>query len=341
MRVPQPFFRSHDGWWYVQIGKKQIKLAKGKDAEEEAYRQYFKTMADYGLAAAPTPPKQLKVSALFDHFLEWSHKHHEPDTYDWYRFYLQSFSDLYGRMQVTELKPFCVTCWLGRQDWGDSTAHGAITCVKRALNWAVDEGLVDANPLRRVKRPPMKRRETVLSAEDRKVVFASIKDQEFREYLFALQETGARPAEVRTLAREHVNLEAGLWVFPPKEHKTGKKTGRPRVLYLTPAMVELTRQLLARVPEGPLFRNTRGQQWTKDAVVQRLDHLRQRFPALGRFTAYAYRHSFCTDGLVNGVPIATMAELLGHSTTQMIEQHYGHLADRKEHLRDAAARIRP
>lgn len=120
MRVPQPFFRSHDSWWYVQIGKEQIKLAKGKEAEGEAYTQYFKTMAEYGLAAAPEPPRRLKVAVLFDLFLEWSQKHHEPDTYEWYRFYLQSFAGLYGRMDVSGLKPFCVTCWLGREEWGES-----------------------------------------------------------------------------------------------------------------------------------------------------------------------------------------------------------------------------
>jgi hypothetical protein len=34
----------------------------------------------------------------------------------------------------------------------------------------------------------------------------------------------------------HVNLDLGVWIF--KEHKTAKRTSRPRVIYLTPAMVE-------------------------------------------------------------------------------------------------------
>ena len=30
---PEPFFRRFDSWWYVQLGKEQIKLAKGEDQE--------------------------------------------------------------------------------------------------------------------------------------------------------------------------------------------------------------------------------------------------------------------------------------------------------------------
>ncbi len=43
-----------------------------------------------------------------------------------------------------------------------------------------------------------------------------------------------------------------------------------------------------------------------------------------------------TNGLVNGVPIATMAELLGHSDTKMISAHYAHLGLYVDSLKEAA-----
>ncbi|MCU9931040.1 tyrosine-type recombinase/integrase, partial [Escherichia coli] len=54
---------------------------------------------------------------------------------------------------------------------------------------------------------------------------------------------------------------------------------------------------------------------------------------------YSYRHAFATQALVSGVDIATVAELLGHASTEMISRHYGHLANEKQHLKDAAARV--
>jgi hypothetical protein len=62
---------------------------------------------------------------------------------------------------------------------------------------------------------------------------------------------------VRKATAAHVNLDLGVWVF--KEHKTAQRTGRPRVIYLTPAMVELTRRLMEKHPEGPLFRGPRSE----------------------------------------------------------------------------------
>jgi hypothetical protein len=63
----------------------------------------------------------------------------------------------------------------------------------------------------------------------------------FRDFVFAMQETDARPGEVRKAMAAHVNLDLGVRVF--KERKSAKRIGRPRVIYLTPAMVELTRRL--------------------------------------------------------------------------------------------------
>jgi len=62
----------------------------------------------------------------------------------------------------------------------------------------------------------------------------------------------------------------------------------------------------------------------------------RRRPHLKGLIAYAYRHSFATDALVNGVGIAQVAELLGHTSTEMVMRHYSHIAGKIDHMRDAA-----
>ena len=52
--------------------------------------------------------------------------------------------------------------------------------------------------------------------------------------------------------------------------------------------------------------------------------------------AYAYRHSFATDALVSGVGIAQVAELLGHTSTEMVMRHHSHIAGKIDHMREAA-----
>ena len=46
---PEPFYRRFDGWWYVQIGKEQIKLARGEENEDAAWRAYYRVMASASL----------------------------------------------------------------------------------------------------------------------------------------------------------------------------------------------------------------------------------------------------------------------------------------------------
>src|SRR5262249_21782967 len=135
----------------------------------------------------------------------------------------------------------------------------------------------------------------------------------------------------------HANLALGVWVF--REHKTARRTGKPRVIYLTPAMVELTRKLAAKYPEGPLFRGPRSKRgFTRNGVRCRFRNLRAKMPHLDGVISYTLRHSFATQALVNGVGIAQVAELLGHVDTSMVSGHYAHLAGNVQHMRDQARR---
>src|SRR5262249_61022094 len=98
---------------------------------------------------------------------------------------------------------------------------------------AVRMGVLKDNPLKSLEKPPMGRREKILSPDERRRLFAGVKGKAFKLFLFALTSTGARPSEIRKVtAKEFV--KPGLWAFPPKAHKTGKKTQKPRVVYLTP-----------------------------------------------------------------------------------------------------------
>ena len=101
-------------------------------------------------------------------------------------------------------------------------------------------------------------------------------------------------------------------------------------------MLELSRRLMERYPSGPLFRNSRGKPWTRNAIRCRFRNLRAKLPHLKGVVSYTYRHSFVTDALENGVGVAQVAELLGHTSTDMVMSHYQHLREKRDHLKQAA-----
>ena len=331
MREAKPWFRKFDGWWYVEVGGKQTKLAKGKDNRSEAIKQFHLLMA--GLQ--PAKPKSLSVAELCDVYLRHSEREHTPETFAWHKIYLQSFVNRHGLSKAVDVIPFHVTAWLNAHPkWKGARRH-ALAIVKRAFSYSKKEGLLAADPLADVALPRSGRRERTLTAEERHQILGAIRDQAFRDFIFALQETGCRPGEVAKVTAENVNLELGVWIF--RKHKTAKKTGKPRVVYLTPAMVELSRKLMLKHPEGPMFRGPRQKMpFTRNGIRCRFRRLREKLPHLAGVVAYSYRHTYCTEALVNGVGIAQVAELMGHSSTEMVMTVYSKLSQHVGHLRDAA-----
>lgn len=333
MRQPKPWFRTSKNAWFVELGGKQFRLAVGRNAEKEAYEAFYRLMATRP-ENLPAPDK-ITVAKLCDLFLEHSQRHHAADTYALYLHFLQSFCNDHGRLTAATVKPFHVTRWLdANPTWTGGRRH-AVMSVKRAFSWADKQGILSPNPVRTVEQDRVKHRTRVLSKEEQAEILAAIGDEPFRQFVLAMLETGCRPSEAARVTAADVNLELGVWVF--QVHKTAKKTGKPRVVYLTPAALELTRALVAKYPEGPLFRGPRGKRaFSRNNVRCRFKRLRDKLPHLAHFVAYNVRHTYATQALVNGVGVAHVAELLGHTSTEMVSKVYGHLAGQVAHMREAA-----
>jgi integrase len=308
--------------------------------KNEAIRLWHELMAKD--EPEPVKPPSIAVAVLLAEFAEWSQRNNRASTYEWRRGFLESFLvTVPSNLLAVDVKPFHVTKWLDQHsNWGTNSRYGAISSIKRAFQWAVDEGYLEHTPLHRLKKPGLKRRETVLTPEQRQLIVDEASDDAFRDLVTLVQETGVRPQEIRTVEARHVDLAKGVWVFPPDEHKTGGKTGKARVVFLTPTAVEVTRKMMAEHPSGPICRNKLGKPWTRNAIRLRFVRLRERLggklpPDL---CAYHFRHSYATDALRRGVDPITVAELMGHSDATMVSRVYQHLAKNVDYMRTAALR---
>jgi integrase len=336
----KPFFRKFDGWWYVQLrtGNKRFakKLVKGKESKQEAYRLFNQLMADN----APLPsPTRLHVHDLLAAFLRHSAEANEQATFEWYKYFLVNFDDLYGTLKPHQVTPAIVEAWLNANKSWKGSRRGAIIALKRAFNWAFDNDMIPKNYLRRVKKPPAKARERFLTAEERKTIFDNYPAGDpFRDFLFALDNTGCRPGEVSAVVASNVDLRTGVWQFD--QHKTGNKTGERRVVVLTPEMVDVTKRLVKEHPEGPLFRNEDGNAWTSNSIRCRFRRVREKLGLGKDLVAYLYRHATATDMLEAGTGVAQVAEILGHKSVDMVMRHYSKIRQRRDHLRDQIVNAR-
>ena len=343
--VPAPWFWEARDGWYVKLDRRRVSLkVKGKKNEAEAHRAFHRLLAERGhpLAAAPggAGGEALRVDLLCDLHLEACKDGWSPETYDRTRRDLKAFVKRWGALKAAELKPLHVTKWLAEATtWGSSSKSRAVASVKGAFAWAVREGHLAADPIKAVAKPEMKVRRQVLTDAQFAAALAATPDEAFRDFLTVLRETGCRPGEVKKLAAEDVFPEQRVWSIDHKARVA--QGGRLRTVPLSDAALAITLKWAGRNPTGPIFRNTKGRPWTRRAWAGRWWHLREKLGYGPEATAYAVRHRFATQGLIDGVSNVEMAALLGHSSTAMIDRHYSHVSDSAKFLRDAMAKARP
>lgn len=326
---PKPFFRAPRGLWYVQIDGKQHNLGPEKDAAFNAYHVLMQQLAEAPAPIQLTTGKPLVV-VIVDEFLDWCEKHRAPDTYRWYKDRLESFCrTIEATLTTDQLKPHHVQKWVDNYavPLASGSRRNLIAAVKRAMKWGEEQGYIERSPLVHMKKPGCGRKEQVVTLQQYQTLLARYDDEEFKDLLITTWETGCRPQESLRVEAHHVDLAASRWVFPASESK-GRKI--PRVVYLTPKALEITRRLMAKHPAGPLFRNTDGKQWTPYATNCRFQHVRRKTGV--KYSLYCLRHSFATHALMNGVDCITVATLMGHSDPSTLSKVYQHVSQSPSYM---------
>lgn len=329
-RTPTIWFREATGWYMTTVRGRQVKLSPDK---AEATRTFHTLMA-----SLPDEPAEQKAAIrptfrkVADLFLDEGKRTKEPGTYAVQRYYLQSFCDHIKTRRVADLKVHMATEWIASHpDWGQSTCTTARSIVRACLNWAVEQGYIPANPLAKLKRGDFARRERILTRSERQAI-AGIVTSAFRDFVFALEQTGCRPfSEMSRVTAAMVDFQAGSITLA--KHKNAKR-GKARTIYLTTPLIDLLRRLSAEYPTGPLFRTKTGNRWTQGSAAKQMVKACERLK-IPRANCYAYRHTYITEALAKGMSASIVAELVGNSPAT-IHKYYSHLDQRKDELREAA-----
>ncbi len=326
-------YREDRDAWVTKIDGQLHTLAKGKRNRAEATRALHALLAAKAKGQA-TPTRSISVGELCDRLWTWTRDHRSALTAEWYQRHLQAFVNWAGYETIANtIRPFHVSEWVDGQGWGQSTRHGAITAVKRAFRWGHRQGYLESDPLAALDKPGIRRREAILGPEDQRRVLGSI-DGPLRDYLATMYETGCRPSEVARIEAVHVVGDTIVMAG-----KTTRKTRKPRVIYLTPVVAEIVARLASANPDGPIFRNTRGRPWTRNALAQAMQRVRSRLGLGPECTAESLRHGWVTDAKLR-LPNSVVAELAGHASTAMVDAHYGHVNLRRAELAQAASSVR-
>jgi integrase len=320
--------RKSDQWWYVTRGGKKLRLSKDRKEAEKAFHALLASDAEPEPSVRLRPTFRKVADAYLDHCREAC----TPETFAVRRQYLQSFCDHVKGRRVPDLRGEHVTACLKAKGWAKSTRALAVQIVKAAINHAVGQGTVAVSPLVKLKKGGYERRERILTPQERKQIRARIAGTPFADFVFALEQTGARPfSELATITADMVDWQAGSITLA--EHKNVGE-GKRRVIYCTPALIKVFRRLADLHPSGPLFRTVKGEPWTRQAAGKWMRKFTRELGIKG-VTTYSFRTSYITDCLAKGIGVEIVAELCGTSP-RMIWSHYNSIHLRPDALAAAA-----
>ena len=205
---------------------------------------------------------------------------------------------------------------------GKANANRIFTPLKAALNRAFNDGRVpDDAAWRRVKpfrKVSVARIRYFTTAEVEALLAAA--EPWFRAVMQAALFTGARWSEIHQMKVRDVDLRSGTILIPES------KGGRPRYIHLSDEGARFfARQCAGKGLSNPVFLNQHGRPFgTSHQIRPMLETCTKAKVQPAGF--HILRHTYGSTLAMAGVPLAVIAEALGHADERITRKHYAHLS---------------
>ncbi|MGL3710524.1 tyrosine-type recombinase/integrase [Leptospirillum ferriphilum] len=144
-------------------------------------------------------------------------------------------------------------------------ANRTLALLRAVLAWGIREyGWEFPNPAQGIRMFREEKRDRWLQPHEMQMFFWAVREEEnphIRDFVITALLTGARKANVLSMAWKDLDLDEGRWRIPET------KAGEPQVIPLHPQLVELLRERKKFV-ESPFFVFPSGPQGTKGHMVE-------------------------------------------------------------------------
>lgn len=303
---------------------------------------------DYG-ATFPDSPRRYKFvvvvgeGILLEEWLEkWlkrQEQHLKASTFDGYRKTVNNvLIPAFGRKMVADLKRSDVRAWCEEQTATNKRLSNVQSVLRKALQDALDDELIDINPMhgwKFTRREAVKTVDSIdpLSAEEQQAILESCKDPQHRNLFEFAFWSGLRTSELCALEWGDIDWLKGFVrvrramtraADEPEDPKT--RRGARDVKILPAALRALIAQKAHTfMADQYVFHDPRyGQPWDGDQSIRagawipalRKAGVRYRNP-------YQTRHTYASMMLTAGESPIWVASQMGHADTAMIFRNYG------------------
>lgn len=349
-----PLCRIEEG---MTKARRVLNVYLGQQAEAEATGKARKPVGSGIRPKGVHDPEDSKLAGeVHDEYLDVVKSENEPSTYKHYLNKLKPFVERFGHLPIaklTERDGLTYKQWLLKdKKWvkggkkvgqksvtmkgvGPTTCNHFLRAAKTLLNWAAKpkRRYIASNPWSDIKLLQEKPRERIITDEEFRHLMKQASDDDFRELLFFMRHTTARPGETRQVEWDMVHWDIHRIVLDSRR----VKTRNARTLTMLPEVEEMLRKRQARTGgQGCIFLNAGGGEWGGVSFSQRFRRLRNRCVRLGliasektgeKLVLYSTRHTRITEMLREGVGLAAASKEAGHKNASTTDRHYSHLSD--------------
>jgi integrase len=273
-----------------------------------------------------------RFSEMWKTYLAWAEENKARAGSDDKGRYENHLKGPLGQKKLSDISSFTLEklkSELTKRELAPATVKHCLVLVGEIFNKAIKWGKYKGqNPVKGVKLPTLSnRRERFLSHEEADRILTELQNVSQSVHAQALLSLhcGLRAGEIFKLKRQDLDFENGIIRIMDPKNKS------PRPAYMTQAVRET---LKANLPENPgelIFKH----RWngearhnvsrTFDRTVKKLGFNKDVEDRRQRVVFHTLRHTFGSWLAIQGTPLLTIKELLGHKTLAMTER-YAHLS---------------
>lgn len=275
-----------------------------------------------------------EVWKLYNEWLKTGKKGADTDR----SYYKNHIEPIFAEKMLSEISPFDLEKLkedLTTKNLAPATVKHVLVLIRQLINkaiaWSKWHG---ENPIKKIKLPKLNnRRERFLSKKEAQILLNELKTVSIQLYNISLLSlhTGMRAGEIFSLKWGHIDKNNNLI------HIADPKSGHARKVFMTSTVKGMFKSIDSGEPEELVFKSR-----VKDQIDRISYSFRRAVDRLGFnkgitdrrqiATFHTLRHTFASWLALQGTPILTIKELLGHQSLAMTER-YSHLTP--DHKRDA------
>lgn len=207
------------------------------------------------------------------------------------------------------------------------TIAGHVRAAKRLFNFLESEGFISESPMRKIHTPRPKASEPkAVEMSDflallRATQGNSVIELRDRAIILMLADTGCRVGGLCNLRARDIDFDAGLITLREKGDKTRlvpfSSTTREAIMaWLAVRPATDDDWLFVSLSKKPTWK------LSTSGVIQMLKRRARNIGIIGRVNPHAFRHFFAREFLLRGGDLATLSDLLGHSSVEVTKSNY-------------------